>query len=219
MPRAVIAALAVVTPIAWAVALPAARQTAIFPGTAWETATPESQGLTSAPFDALDEQIRKDVYGYVDHLLVVRGRPRGREPEVRARLPHDQPRPDERDRLRRRLHGPVEDARVQLLPPELASVLPGPRRAHAAIGDEVDRLDRDRHRARPRRHHGAGSRRSCRTSRTRTSRASTRACTAPRSPISSPCAPASNGTSRIVRSTRRTRPSSSSGARTGSSSR
>ena len=73
MPRAVIAALAVVTAIAGAVALPAARQAPVFPGTAWETATPESQGLTSAPFDALDEQIRKDVYGYVDHLLVVRG--------------------------------------------------------------------------------------------------------------------------------------------------
>jgi len=73
MPRTSIAALAVVASIAGADALPGAQQAPVFPGTAWETATPESQGLTSAPFDALDEEIRKDVYGYVDHLVVVRG--------------------------------------------------------------------------------------------------------------------------------------------------
>ena len=73
MPRTSIAALAVVASIAGADALPGAQQAPVFPGTAWETATPESQGLTSAPFDALDEVIRKDVYGYVDHLVVVRG--------------------------------------------------------------------------------------------------------------------------------------------------
>ena len=73
MPRTSIAALTVVASIAGADALPGAQQAPVFPGTAWETATPESQGLTSAPFDALDEEIRKDVYGYVDHLVVVRG--------------------------------------------------------------------------------------------------------------------------------------------------
>jgi len=73
MARAALASFLAGALIAGAVALPAARQTAIFPGASWEAATPESQGLASAPFDALDEQIRQDVYGYVDHLLVVRG--------------------------------------------------------------------------------------------------------------------------------------------------
>ena len=47
-------------------------QPAIWPGGSWQTASPESQGLQSAPFAALDDEIQKDVYGYVDRLFVVR---------------------------------------------------------------------------------------------------------------------------------------------------
>jgi CubicO group peptidase (beta-lactamase class C family) len=62
-----------------------APQTPVFPGATWEQATPESQGLASAALTALDEQIRKDVYGYVDALFVARG---GRA-VVNQRYPRD----------------------------------------------------------------------------------------------------------------------------------
>jgi CubicO group peptidase (beta-lactamase class C family) len=43
-----------------------------WPGAAWTTATPESQGLASAPFEALDREILAGAYGHVNRLLVVR---------------------------------------------------------------------------------------------------------------------------------------------------
>jgi hypothetical protein len=53
--------------------LAAPVQTAVWPGANWTAATPESQGLRGAAFAALDEAIRKDIYGHVDRLFVVRG--------------------------------------------------------------------------------------------------------------------------------------------------
>jgi beta-lactamase family protein len=47
-------------------------QTIVWPGEGWPSATPESQGLDSAPFAALDKEIRDGVYGNVDRILVVR---------------------------------------------------------------------------------------------------------------------------------------------------
>jgi CubicO group peptidase (beta-lactamase class C family) len=58
--------------LAAAATLSATQQPIVFPGAAWEHATPESQGLASAAFAALDDAIRKDTYGYVDYLMVVR---------------------------------------------------------------------------------------------------------------------------------------------------
>jgi CubicO group peptidase (beta-lactamase class C family) len=58
--------------LATAATFSATQQPVVFPGAAWEQATPESQGLASAAFAALDDAIRKDTYGYVDYLMVVR---------------------------------------------------------------------------------------------------------------------------------------------------
>ena len=168
-----IAAFVVAASIAGAVVVPVARQTSVFPGTMWETATPESQGLASAPFDALDEQIRTDVYGNVDRLLVVRARPRRRRTRRYAR--------DYRAISRGRT-GPIGCGEGCTDPaamhefnyfhPELASVLPGPRRAHAAVGHQVDRRDRRSASRSAAARSPRSMGRSCRSSRTATSRAS-----------------------------------------------
>ena len=84
MERAALLRLTVVL-FAASVALAATRQAAVFPGATWERATSESQGLARGPLDALDDQIRKDVYGYVDYLFVARG---GRA-VVNERYPRD----------------------------------------------------------------------------------------------------------------------------------
>jgi CubicO group peptidase (beta-lactamase class C family) len=44
----------------------------VWPTAAWQTATPESQGLAAAPLAALDRDVQAGVYGYVDRLLVAR---------------------------------------------------------------------------------------------------------------------------------------------------
>jgi CubicO group peptidase (beta-lactamase class C family) len=50
-------------------------QAVVWPSAAWAGATPESQGLSSAPFATLDDAIGRDVYGLVDRVFVVhRGR-------------------------------------------------------------------------------------------------------------------------------------------------
>ena len=51
----------------------APAQPTVWPEERWSEASPESQGMRPAPFDALDEAIRKDVYGNIDRLFVVRG--------------------------------------------------------------------------------------------------------------------------------------------------
>lgn len=43
-----------------------------WPAASWPAATPESQGLTSVAFDALDRDIATGVYGNIDRLLVIR---------------------------------------------------------------------------------------------------------------------------------------------------
>jgi CubicO group peptidase (beta-lactamase class C family) len=43
-----------------------------WPTAGWPTATPDSQGLSAAPFAALDKEIRDGVYGNVDRVFVVR---------------------------------------------------------------------------------------------------------------------------------------------------
>jgi CubicO group peptidase (beta-lactamase class C family) len=50
----------------------ATRQQPVWPAAAWPTATPESQGLSSATFAALDKEIESGVYGNVDRVFVVR---------------------------------------------------------------------------------------------------------------------------------------------------
>src|SRR5262245_33143783 len=49
-----------------------APQTVVWPAQAWPSATPDSQGLDSAPFAALDKEIRDGAYGNVDRILVLR---------------------------------------------------------------------------------------------------------------------------------------------------
>ena len=49
-----------------------AQPSSVWPAATWPIATPESQGLTSAPFDALDHDIGSGVYGNIDRLLVIR---------------------------------------------------------------------------------------------------------------------------------------------------
>ena len=49
-----------------------APRTDVWPGAQWLTATPESEGFRRETFDSLDRDIRAGVYGYVDHLLVIR---------------------------------------------------------------------------------------------------------------------------------------------------
>jgi CubicO group peptidase (beta-lactamase class C family) len=46
--------------------------TPIWPADAWLEAPPESQGVASAPFEALDRDIRAGTYGNIDRMLVVR---------------------------------------------------------------------------------------------------------------------------------------------------
>ena len=48
-----------------------AQSPTVWPAAAWPIGTPESQGLTTAPFDALDRDIGSGVYGNVDRLLVI----------------------------------------------------------------------------------------------------------------------------------------------------
>jgi CubicO group peptidase (beta-lactamase class C family) len=43
-----------------------------WPGAAWPAATPESQGLPTEPFDALDRAIAAGTYGNIDRMLVIR---------------------------------------------------------------------------------------------------------------------------------------------------
>ncbi len=50
----------------------AAQSRSTWPAASWPAATPESQGLTSAPFDALDRDIASGVYGNIDRMLVIR---------------------------------------------------------------------------------------------------------------------------------------------------
>jgi beta-lactamase family protein len=56
----------------WFLFLGGTSQTVVWPAEGWPSATPESQGLGSAPFAALDKEIRDGVYGNVDRILVVR---------------------------------------------------------------------------------------------------------------------------------------------------
>jgi hypothetical protein len=50
-------------------------QTPVMPVVGWPSASPASQGLKGAPFETLDRDIRADVYGLVDRMIVVyRGR-------------------------------------------------------------------------------------------------------------------------------------------------
>jgi CubicO group peptidase (beta-lactamase class C family) len=49
-----------------------AQPPAVWPAGTWPVATPESQGLASAPFDALDRDIFTGVYGNIDRLLVIK---------------------------------------------------------------------------------------------------------------------------------------------------
>jgi CubicO group peptidase (beta-lactamase class C family) len=44
----------------------------VWPAAGWATATPESQGLSSATFTALDRDIAAGVYGHIDRMLVIR---------------------------------------------------------------------------------------------------------------------------------------------------
>jgi hypothetical protein len=51
----------------------AARQSGVlWPGDAWATATPESQGLTGGPLATIDREIQEGAYGNVDRVLVIR---------------------------------------------------------------------------------------------------------------------------------------------------
>jgi CubicO group peptidase (beta-lactamase class C family) len=58
--------------VAGTLALPTGAVQVEWPTAGWARATPESQGLASAPFDALDRDARDGLYGYVDRLFVVR---------------------------------------------------------------------------------------------------------------------------------------------------
>jgi len=49
-----------------------AQPPAVWPSASWPAATPESQGLAAAPFDALDRDIASGVYGNIDRMLVIR---------------------------------------------------------------------------------------------------------------------------------------------------
>jgi beta-lactamase family protein len=49
-----------------------AAQTRVWPAASWTTATPESQGLSSATMAALDKDIQDGAYGNVDRVFVVR---------------------------------------------------------------------------------------------------------------------------------------------------
>ena len=49
-----------------------AQPPAVWPTASWPAATPESQGLAAAPFDALDRDISSGVYGNIDRVLVIR---------------------------------------------------------------------------------------------------------------------------------------------------
>ena len=118
--------------------LPAAsfQQDRPWPGASWPAATPESQGLPRPP-STRSIATASGVYGNIDRLVVIRNG----HAVVNKRYARDYREisrgHDWSARLRRGVHRPVKDARVQLLPSELASVLPGPRRAHAAVGHEV----------------------------------------------------------------------------------
>jgi len=48
-----------------------ARQ-APWPTDGWATATPESQGLDSAPFQAIDDRVRGGEFGHIDRILVIK---------------------------------------------------------------------------------------------------------------------------------------------------
>lgn len=43
-----------------------------WPGASWPEATPASQGLSSAVFDAIDRDARNGAYGNLDRLVVIR---------------------------------------------------------------------------------------------------------------------------------------------------
>lgn len=52
-------------------AIPVAAQDPVWPGEDWAVATPESQGIRSAPFAVLDSEIAKGQFGAVDRFLVI----------------------------------------------------------------------------------------------------------------------------------------------------
>ena len=49
-----------------------AQPPAVWPSASWRAATPESQGLAAASFDAIDRDIASGVYGNIDRMLVIR---------------------------------------------------------------------------------------------------------------------------------------------------
>lgn len=53
-----------------AVRFPAAAQA--FPGATWPTARPGDVGVSSAPLDSIDAEVREGRYGYVDRIVVIR---------------------------------------------------------------------------------------------------------------------------------------------------
>lgn len=51
---------------------PAAQSPSVWPGRAWLTASPASQGFDPAAFEKLDADVRSGIYGHVDHVFVAR---------------------------------------------------------------------------------------------------------------------------------------------------
>jgi CubicO group peptidase (beta-lactamase class C family) len=61
----------IVVTIAAAICL-SAQNTAIWPAAAWPTATPESQGLSAAAFEALDRDAKAGDFGYIDRIVAIK---------------------------------------------------------------------------------------------------------------------------------------------------